>query len=69
MRGKIIDTNNSDRTKYIGNEGEFGFADKTFNMIVDNGNSKGKFFHTSEVKEIIVKTKNSIYRIEVTPDE
>lgn len=69
MRGRIVKTNNASRMQYLNNEGEFGFGDKTFNMIIDNGNYKGKIFHTSEVKEIIIKTKNSIYKVEVLPDE
>lgn len=69
MRGRIVKTNNASRTQYLNSEGEFGFGGKTFNMIIDNGDRKGKIFHTSEVKEIIIKTRNSIYKVEVLPDE
>lgn len=36
MKGKIIDTNNDNRKKYIGYEGNISLGDATFNMIAEN---------------------------------
>lgn len=66
MKGKIIKTNNKERLKYVGCEGEIGLAnDNTFRMIIENGEKKGRLLITSQIEEIVIKTKNSIYKVEV----
>lgn len=65
MRGRIVKTDNAQRLKYVNCEGEFSFGERVFNMLIENGEAKGKLFSTSQVEEIIIKTKNSIYKVKV----